>query len=410
MNGNRIHGLTLRYLTAILAGVVSTSLYSCSGGSVSSQVSPQNPKILASKKGPADPKADIPMASTSLHFIKPAHVKGMYWTAWTAGSKKAREKLLTIVDNTELNAVVVDVRDEGTVYMKTKIEMANEPEVTEVAIAKPNDLLKSLEAHKVWPIARIACFRDNFVTINHPELSIHFANGKIWHDRKGYHWLDPYNKKNWEYIGQIVDFALDLGFPEIQLDYVRFPSEGKAASQVFPAKKSYGATGDKSSDVIAAFTKYIGEKVHSRHAVYSVDIFGIISSMKGDEGIGQQLEAVAAPFDVLSPMIYPSHFAKGEYGIKNPNASPYEIIKKSLNDYKKRLPKTTIRPWLQAFSLGVKYSAPQLRAQIKATREVGYQGFLLWNAGNKYPYLEEALGKKDPKDIAAWNEKSPPGG
>jgi len=399
MNGNRFHDQSMRYLIAILATAVSGCLYSCAGGADSHKDSVENKKNHALNLASAPitkPSQDANGAAT-YHFVKPAHVKGIYWTAWTAGSRKAREKLLAIVDKTELNAVVVDIRDEGTVYLKTKIEMANEPKVTEVAIAKPVDLLKSLDEHHVWPIARIACFRDNFVTKNHPELAIHFANGQVWHDRKKFQWLDPYNKKNWEYIGQVVEFALDLGFPEIQLDYVRFPSEGKASSQFFPAKKAYGKADEKNSDVIADFTKFIGEKVHARHAVYSVDIFGIISSMKGDEGIGQQLEAVAAPFDVLSPMIYPSHFALGEYGIKNPNASPYEIIKKSLNDYKKRLPKTTIRPWLQAFSLNhIKYTAVQLRAQIKATREVGYQGYLLWNAGNKYPYLEEALPKKTP--------------
>ncbi len=319
----------------------------------------------------------------------------MYWTAWTAGSTKARNKLLDIVDHTELNAVVVDVRDEGTVYFKTGIKLADEKLVTQVAVAKPAALFQSLEKHKVWPIARIACFRDNFVTVNHPELAIQTAQGKVWKDRKGYHWLDPYNKKNWEYVGQIVDFALDLGFPEIQLDYVRFPSEGKTSSQVFPAKKDYPKGQDDEDDVVAAFAKYIGDKVHARHALYSVDIFGIISSMKGDEGIGQQLEKVAAPFDVLSPMIYPSHFALGEYGIKNPNASPYEIITRSLRDYKRRLPKTHIRPWLQAFSLhGITYTASQLKAQIKATRDVGYQSFLLWNARNQYPYVRQALAPK----------------
>lgn len=330
-------------------------------------------------------------------------MKGLYWTAWTAGSTKARNKLLAIIDHTELNAAVIDVRDEGTVYFKTAIPLANEKGVTEVAVARPNVLLEALEKHNVWPIARIACFRDNFVTMNHPDLAIQFANGKVWQDRKKFHWLDPYNKKNWEYIGKVVDFALDLGFPEIQLDYVRFPSEGKSSSQVFPAKKAYlNGKPEKEDDVIAAFAKFIGDKVHARHGVYSVDIFGIISSMKGDEGIGQQLEKVAAPFDVLSPMIYPSHFHMGEYGIKNPNASPYEIIIKSLRDYKKRLPKTMIRPWLQAFSLyGVKYSSPQLKAQIKAAREVGYQSFLLWNAGNKYPYLEAALAPK-PKTDAVY--------
>ncbi len=398
MSGTRLHFQSLRSLTAFLALAISACLYSCSGGPSSDADLAKNKKnsgqVTTKKPVVALPKTTDGLPP--LHFDKPAHVKGIYWTAWTSGSPKARNKLIDIIDRTELNAVVIDIRDEGTVYLNTGIKLASEPKVTQVAIRKPQDLLRSLEKHKIWPIARIACFRDNFVTKNHPELAIHFANGKIWHDRKGYLWLDPYNKKNWEYIGQLVDFALDLGFPEIQLDYVRFPSEGKAASQLFPAKAEYAKTGKVPADVIADFAKFIGTKVHAKHAIYSVDIFGIISSMKGDEGIGQQLEKVAEPFDVLSPMIYPSHFAKGEYGIANPNASPYEIIKKSLNDYKKRLPKTGIRPWLQAFSLGVKYGAPELKAQIKATRDVGYQSFLLWNARNQYPYVVESLAKKTP--------------
>jgi len=403
MNGIRFHDVSVRYFSAILAVAFSACLYSCSGGSKSTEDSSQKSKIPLKKAADPSSVATNPGAKTadakpSFHFVKPAHVKGLYWTAWTAGSTKARNKLLDVIDHTELNAVVVDIRDEGQVFLKTKIKLADESKGTINAIAKPYDLLAALEKHKVWPIARIACFRDSYVPKKFPELGIKFANGTTWRDKKRFSWLDPYNKKNWEYIGEVVDYALDLGFPEIQLDYVRFPSEGKASSQVFPAKKGYAKAGDNSADVIADFAKFIGEKVHKRNAVFSVDIFGIISSTKGDEGIGQQLEKVAEPFDVLSPMIYPSHFARGEYGIANPNASPYEIIKKSLNDYKKRLPKTTIRPWLQAFSLGVKYGAPQLKAQIKAARDVGYKSFLLWNASNKYPYVEAALSeKKDPE-------------
>ena len=303
--------------------------------------------------------------------------------------------MFAIIDKTDINAVVIDVRDDGQMYFKNSLPLAAESGANKTAVPRPAVLLKALEDHKVWPIARVACFRDNYVTLKHPELAIQFPDGKPWHDRRNYHWLDPYNKKNWEYLASIVDSAIDLGFPEIQLDYVRFPSEGKAATQVFPAKAEYAKSGEVASDVIAAFTKYIGERVHKRHAFFSVDIFGIISSTKGDEGIGQQLEKVSASFDVLSPMIYPSHFAKGEYGIKNPNAVPYDIIKKSLDDYKKRLPSTTIRPWLQAFTLGApKYGAPELKAQIQAAKDVGYQGFLIWNAQNKYPYVAEALGPK----------------
>jgi hypothetical protein len=336
----------------------------------------------------AEPKAKE-STKAKFHFERPKHVRGIYLTAWSAGSDLKMDKILGLLDRTELNALVIDVRDSGDMYFKTGIALANESHATMVAVPKPLHLFTRLEKHKVWPIARIACFRDSWVPKRHPEMGVQLAGGKIWADRSGHTWLDPYNRKNWDYIAQTVDFALNLGFPEIQLDYVRFPSEGKSATQVFPARKSYVNPKAKPEDVIAAFAKYIGDKVRSRGAVFSADIFGIISSAKGDQGIGQELEKVAEPFDLISPMVYPSHFAKGEYGIKDPNREPYQIIRRSLADYKRRLPKKEVRPWLQDFSLGVHYGVDQVKAQIKAARELGYEDFLLWNAGNHY--TESAL-------------------
>ena len=402
MTGYRFHLLSLQTFRAILALLVLTSIYSCSGRSVSDTQSSINSKKPVGKMSPNKTAVSKPVAQTpaiaTYHFDKPEHVKGLYWTAWTAGMSSGRARMFAIIDKTDINAVVIDVRDDGQMYFKNSLPLAAESGANKTAVGRPAVLFKSLVEHKVWPIARIACFRDNYVTKKHPELAIQFPDGKPWHDRRNYYWLDPYNKKNWDYLASVVDSAIDLGFPEIQLDYVRFPSEGKAATQVFPAKAEYAKSGEVAADVIAAFTKFIGERVHKRKALFSVDIFGIISSTKGDEGIGQQLEKVSASFDVLSPMIYPSHFAKGEYGIKNPNYVPYDIIKKSLNDYKKRLPTVTIRPWLQAFTLGPpKYGAPELKAQIKAAKDVGYQGYLIWNAQNRYPYVAEALGPKSVK-------------
>jgi hypothetical protein len=319
-------------------------------------------------------------------FVKPDVVKGIYVTAWTAGGQKKLGQLLQLLDDTELNAMVIDVRDSGEMYWKTGIPLADETGATEVAVVKPGPLFERLKKHEVWPIARVAIFRDNFVPKKYHERAVQRTDGSVWRDRAGNSWLDPYNKKNWEYIAQTVDFALDTGFPEIQLDYVRFPSEGKMSSMVFPARKSYDDPKAAPSQVIAAFCKYIREKVKARGGQYTADIFGIISSSTTkDQGIGQSLEAIAEPFDVICPMVYPSHFADGEYGIASPNRSPYAIVKKSLADYKKRVPKAQVRPWLQDFSLfGVKYGAAEVKAQIKAARELGYEEFLLWNAGNRY--------------------------
>ena len=326
-------------------------------------------------------------------FKRPDAVHGIYLTAWSAGSSKKMAKVMKLTDETEINAVVIDVRDTGEMYFPTHIALADEVEGKEyLAVPKPAKLMALLSEHNVWPIARVACFRDNLLPTKHPEMAVQVASGKVWKDRSGHSWLDPYNQKNWQYIADTVDYAMEIGFPEIQLDYVRFPSEGKSNTQVFPSKGQYSDPKAKPEDVIASFAEFIRKKVKARGDVFSADIFGIISSTKKDQGIGQELEKLAAPFDVISPMVYPSHFHKGEYGIKDPNRSPAEIITKSLGDYKKRVPNKSVRPWLQDFSLGYHYGPEEVRAQIKAAGALGYNEWLLWNAGNRY--TESALHKK----------------
>jgi hypothetical protein len=325
-------------------------------------------------------------------FVRPDSVRGLYVTAWIAGGTKHLDELIGIADRTEINTFVIDLRDDGQMYIDTGLDLAEDSDANKIAIRKPAALLDKLAKHTIWPIARIAMFRDSYVPKKHPELAVQLANGKVWHDRSQHTWLDPYNQRNWQYMAAIVDKALDLGFPEIQLDYVRFPSEGTAKTQIFPAKKRYQNPNSTPPDVIQAFANFIGKRVRDRGAVYSADIFGIISSTKSDQGIGQFLEKVAEPFDVISPMIYPSHFHLGEYGISDPDQAPYNIVKKSLTDYKKRLPKKNVRPWLQSFSLRNHYGPKQIRAQIQAAEDLGYHDFLLWNAATIYP--EAALNAK----------------
>jgi hypothetical protein len=314
-------------------------------------------------------------------FPKPDKVRGIYLTAWSAGSKKKMEHMFAYLKRNGLNTVVIDVRDCGDIYFKTDIPLAKACHATNLAVVHPDRLLDSLQAHGIYPIARIACFRDKHLPFLEKGRAVQFPDGSLWTDRAGYTWLDPYNKKNWDYIGSVVDYALNLGFPEVQLDYVRFPSEGKESTMVFPSRKTYPDKKATPTQVVAAFATAIAQRVKAKNAAYSADIFGIVSSTTTDEGIGQELETVAAPFDRLSPMVYPSHFHKGEYGIADPNQSPYRIIVKSLRDYRKRLPGKPIRPWLQDFW---GYSATQVNLQIKAAKDVGFDEFLLWNSGNQY--------------------------
>ncbi len=341
------------------------------------------------------PAAQAPtQAETAkVRFPRPKHVRGIYMTAWSAGRNDKREELLGLLDRTELNSVVIDVRDAGKHYFKMNIPLSEESGANHIAVTRPAELMDTLEKRGAYPIARIACFRDKLVPKAHPELAVRQAGGGVWRDRGGYSWLDPYNRTNWEYIAQVVDFALDLGFPEIQLDYVRFPSEGRVSAQVFPARGAYPDKNASSTQVIAAFSNFIRERVKKKNGILSADIFGIVSVNRGDHGIGQALNTVAAPFDVLSPMLYPSHFHKGEYSVADPSAEPHDIVKRSLEDYAMRVPNKQIRPWLQDF---YNYGKSEIQAQIQAAKELGYEEYLMWNAGNHY--VEEAY--KDNSGLA----------
>jgi hypothetical protein len=319
------------------------------------------------------------------------------------------DKVLAMLKRTELNSLVIDVRDSGENYWKgMNIPLSAEVGANKIAVVNGKAVMDRLLAAEVYPIARIACFRDSFVPVKRPDRAVNKSGGGVWKDHSGHTWLDPYNLKNWEYIAKIVDFALDQGFPEIQLDYVRFPSEGKASTQVFPSKKRYKSGNEKPQDVVASFATYIARRVRERGAIISADVFGIISVSSSDQGIGQELEKIAEPFDVVSPMVYPSHFAKGEYGVKDPSASPYLILSKSLGDYKRRLPNKVIRPWLQDFW---HYGVTEIHAQIKAAKELGYDGYLLWNAGNVYTEAAvvdtSGLVKPKKEPVPAVEKKTP---
>lgn len=364
------------------------------------------PPPVATKGHPVKSPAVKPVAQKAADvptFTHPKAVRGIYLTAWSASSPTKLAKMVGLLDRTELNSVVIDVRDTGEVYFPVDDPMVKRvhdmQHGTLTAFPKPalaKKLMERLSKAGVYPIARVACFRDNFVPKIDPSRAVQVPGGQPWHDRSGHFWLDPYDKRNWEYLAKIVDYAMDLGFPEIQLDYVRFPSEGKSSTQVFPNKAKYGDPKAHPDDVITAFANWMGKRVRDHGCAYSADVFGIISESKKDQGIGQTLEKIAAPFDVLSPMVYPSHFAKGEYGIANPNASPAAIITKSLGDYKRRAPKTKIRPWLQDFSLPKMlphYGIAEVQAQIKASKALGNEGYLMWNASNRY--TEGAYGKPD---------------
>ena len=324
-------------------------------------------------------KVAMAEAETTLEIKKPewprpAEVKGVYATGWMAGSTKWLPQIVQFIDETEINSLVVDVKDDiGTLSYSSEVPLAKEIGASQRKIAEPAVLMKTLREHHIYPIARIVVFKDPFLAQKKPEWAVRDSNGGIWHDRKGLSWVDPNNKLVWDYIIDIAKEAIGIGFQEIQFDYVRFTSDGELKRCVYP----YGS-GQLRQDVIKSFLLYAKEKLKPYDVPISADIFGLTTSATDDLGIGQQFEKIAQSVDIICPMVYPSHYAPGSFGLGSPDLHPYDTVFRGISDATKRLIKVgdsvqKLRPWLQDFSLGNPYGRSQIQAQIQAVHDAGHQ-------------------------------------
>lgn len=353
----------------------------------------ENGQAVATRPGTA-PVADAKPASVKKQDPQPdaPKVKGVYVTAHSAGGSRMAT-LLKLLDDTDLNGMVIDVKDDnGYITYPT-----DNPELLKLGtpqkyIRDMPALMKKLTEHDVYPIARIVVFKDTILARSHPELSFRRQDGSVWANGKGDSFVNPYKKEVWDYNIAIAKEAVKLGFKEIQFDYVRFPEgfEKKADSL------SFDKTKESRVDAVAGFVKYAKSQLEPLGVRVSVDIFGYAASVPAAEGIGQDFVKISKYVDVICPMVYPSHYSTGWFGVKEPDVDPYATIKGSMVDTHKKLDpigsfKPVIRPWIQDFTaswLGkghyVKYGKAQVEAQIKALADTGVDEYLLWNAGNKY--------------------------
>ncbi|SFE98119.1 hypothetical protein SAMN05216378_4592 [Paenibacillus catalpae] len=319
-------------------------------------------------------------------------VKGVFVTAHSAGGARLNT-LLKLMDDTELNSMVIDIKDDnGYITYPTQ-----SPELLKLGTAKKyisdvHALMSKLEAHKVYPIARIVVFKDTVLAKKHPEFSYRHEDGSLWANGNGDSFVNPYIPEVWEYNVAIAKEAVSLGFKEIQFDYVRFPEgfEKKADSLAFTK------TDQSRVDAVAGFVQYAREQLEPLGVRVSVDIFGYAASVPAAEGIGQDFVKISSDVHVISPMIYPSHYSTGWFGQQDPDKSPYATIAGAMKDTHRKLDpigdkKPIIRPWIQDFTaswLGkghyIKYGAAEVEAQIKALHDAGVEEYLLWNAGNNY--------------------------
>ncbi|MDD4049306.1 MAG: putative glycoside hydrolase, partial [Clostridia bacterium] len=314
---------------------------------------------------------------------EPVKVKGVYMSGNAFNSTILFSYLIDLVDKTELNAIVIDMKDDdGFLTTNFDIKLARDLKVCFHKGIDAEKNMKILLDKNIYPIARIVVFKDPSLAESKPEFALRCKDGTIWRDRKGLAWVDPHNKGVWEYTVDVAKEAAKMGFREIQFDYVRFPSDGNMGNVVYPY-----ADGRKKEDVIKDSLKFAREELEPYNVYISADVFGLTTMTKDDMGIGQKFEKVITEVDYVCPMIYPSHYGKGNYGFANPNAYPYEIVKNALLDGLEKVGDSSvvIRPWLQDFNLGnPKYGANEVKAQMNATYDVGLEEWILWNARNRY--------------------------
>jgi hypothetical protein len=319
---------------------------------------------------------------------KPEAVKGIYLTAYSASGNL--DAYLDFVDRTELNAVVVDVKDvTGEVMYPSDVPLAREIGATRNVLPDLEALAAELEERGVYSIARVATFEDDILPRARPDLAVlDSTTGAPWLNNAGQSWSNAYNREAWEYNVAIAREAAEAGFDEVQFDYVRFPSDGPMETVEY-GEETYPSQGE----ALAAFLKYASGELEPTGARVAADVFGLAATEDG-AGVGQFIDELAPHVDVLCPMVYPSHFPVGSYGYDDPNARPYEMVKYAMEDFNKEAkaenPDVEIRPWLQDFDLGEPpYGPAEIRAQFKATYDSDATGWLLWNPSNVY--TEEAL-------------------
>jgi hypothetical protein len=344
---------------------------------------------------PADsasaPSAEIQKLRTDVS----APIRGLYINRFAAQSTKRMKSLIAVADSTEINAFIIDIKDEFGLNFHSSDPLLQKNEGTAPKVANLKALVDTLNAHGILPVARIVVFKDSVAARMNPEHTIRKADGSPWRDKKGLTWVNPYANAIWEYNFRIAEEAVRMGFGEIQFDYIRFPEPYKSLPpQVFP--ESNGRT---KTQALAEFLNAAHVRIDKLGVRTTADVFGLVTTVQGALEVGQAWEPLTKAVDVLLPMVYPSHYPRGSFGIAHPNAEPYRIIHIAISRARERnaavgITGQHVRPWIQAFTLGPpKYGPPEIEAQKKAVYDSGYDSWVMWNPGSQYEVFLPALEK-----------------
>lgn len=355
------------------------------------------------------PETPLPIKKVVTHIKTPEPVKAIYMTACVAGTPSFRAKLLKLAQETEINSIVIDVKDyTGTVSFPTDHPSFKDNAGTGCRAKDMADFVESLHQNNIYVIARITAFQDPYITKVHPEWAVKKNSDRniVWKDRKGISFADAGNREMWKYLVDLGRESYAIGFDEINYDYIRFPSDGDMKDIYFPwsndvlvnniARPAVGtstpAVKSGKSIVLREFFKYLHDSFKDTGIIISADLFGMTATNYDDLNIGQVLEDAAPYFDFVAPMVYPSHYPVGFMGYKSVaevNAHAYDIVNYSMKIAAERLrvigeSPLKLRPWLQDNDYPVPYTPAMVRAQIQATYDAGLTSWMLWDAGNTY--------------------------
>ncbi len=341
---------------------------------------------------------------------EPTKVRGIYISGPMSGSTELFQNILDSMEGTEINTVVIDFKDDqGRITCQI-----DSPVVTEIGACRPyvkdiKSLISSLKERGLYVIARVVAFRDPYLAEQKPEWSLHLADGSLYRDKQGMAWVDPYRIEVWDYLVEVGTAAKEAGFDEVQFDYIRFSTEGTMKQVVFDEEVTKGRS---KTDTITEFVKYAYENLASQGLFVSADVFGtIIDSEIDANAVGQIYTEMAKHLDYICPMIYPSHYGAGNFGLEYPDKQPYETVLAALQKSKSVMDQAAeadghvssqavVRPWLQDFTasyLGegkyISYGYEEIQKQIQAVKDAGYDEWMLWSAANRYHFRPEDAGE-----------------
>ena len=391
------------FIPAALVILAAAFMFLRASSPFSAKISYSQPKgtatsAVAAFQATSSPAKAVAKAVVVTHVKTPQAVKAIYMTAWTAGDKTAREALVNLIGKTELNAVVIDIKDyTGRVSYIPKDPALIADRSSDGRISDIEDFIAELHSKNIYVIGRIESFQDSYMAGTHPGWAVEKANDKpaAWKDNNGLSWIDPGATPMWDYLVSLGKDAYSRGFDELNYDYIRFPSDGPMSNIYYPW------SGMKAKPaVLKGFYSYLTSDLKPTGAVVSADLFGLTTSAEDDMGIGQILGDAAKYFDYVAPMVYPSHFATGFIGYKNPADYPYQVIKYSMDNGVKKVVAASstpdkLRPWLQDFNMGAVYTASMIREEMQAVYDSGLSSWMLWSASNKY-----TVGALDAKNSA----------